>query len=64
MPQLEGVYTRQPLMCVELAGSLSLPSFLTPFLSLFLYTLFFLFLLFFTLFVFLLFLHLTFFIFL
>ena len=30
MPQLEGVHTRQPLMCVELASSLSLPSFLTP----------------------------------
>ena len=39
MPQLEGVHTRQPLICVELAGSLSLPSFLTP--LLFIYTLFF-----------------------
>ena len=48
MPHLEGVHTGQPLMCVELAGSLSLPSFLTPIFCI--YPLFFSFFFFYSLF--------------
>ena len=40
MPQLEGVHTRQPLMCVELAGSLYLFS-LSFFFFVFIFFLFF-----------------------